>query len=297
MKTTPATHRRLPLALAAVLFALCAGTAGAQSRQTGFAEVNGTRLYYEAEGSGEPLVFIHGFTLDTRMWDPQFDEFAKRYRVIRYDARGFGRSGPITGPFSSADDLHALLEQLGVKQAYVVGLSMGGRYAIDFSLKYPATVRRLVLVDSGLGGQPVPGVAKPIGLSIEAAKKGDMAEAKRLWLAHPLFVPASEQPQVAAELKRMVDDYSGWHFAQGGLGAQEQPLQPPAAQRLGEIKAPTLVVVGARDLPDLLAIADKLAKEIPGARLAVIQNVGHMSNMEAPAEFNRVVLDYLARGK
>lgn len=296
MKATPATLRRLPLTLVAALIAICAGTAGAQNRQTGFAEVNGTRLYYEVEGSGQPLVFIHGFTLDTRMWDHQFDEFAKHYRVIRYDARGFGRSGAIAGAFSTADDLRALLAQLGVKQAHVVGLSMGGRYAVDFALRYPETVSSLVLVDSGLGGQPVPGVAKPLGLSIEAAKKGDMAEAKRLWLAHPLFVPASEQPKVAAELKRMVDDYSGWHFTQG-LGAQEQPMQPPAAQRLGEIKAPTLVVVGARDLPDLLAIADKFAKEIPGARMVVIQNVGHMSNMEAPAEFNRVVLDYLARRK
>jgi 3-oxoadipate enol-lactonase len=276
-----------------VLLAACASPSSTTNRESGFAPVNGTRLYYEVAGTGEAVVLIHGFTLDNRMWDDQFAAFATRYRVIRYDARGFGRSAPITEPFSTADDLRGLLDYLNVKQAHVIGLSMGGRYAIDFTLKYPAMVKSLVPADSGLAGQPIPNVAKELGPAIAAGKKGDVAEAKRIWLSHSMFDPAREQPQVAAQLKQIVDDYSGWHFAQG-LGAQELAVQPPAAQRLGEIRAPTLVVIGERDLPDLQVIADKLAKEIPGARKVVIANAGHMANMEAPAQFNRVVLEFLA---
>jgi pimeloyl-ACP methyl ester carboxylesterase len=121
--------------------------------QTGFAELNGTRLYYEVAGSGAALAFVHGFSLDTRMWDDQFEAFAERYRVVRYDARGFGKSAlPGSEKYMHAADLKALLEQLGIDRASVVGLSMGGGIAIDFALTYPEATRALVLVDSTLGG-------------------------------------------------------------------------------------------------------------------------------------------------
>jgi len=292
MTANLAMSQRVLALLALALLAGCAGVPGAAKRDSGFAQVNGTRLYYEVAGSGEPLVFVHGFTLDSRMWDDQFDVFAGRYRVIRYDARGFGRSAGVEGLFSTSEDLRALLTHLGVKQAHVVGLSMGGRYAIDFALSYPGMVKSVVAGDPGLSGQPLPDVVKGLLPAIAAGKKGDIAEAKRQWLNHPMFAPAREQPLVAARLKQMVDDYSGWHFA-NGLGAQEQPVQPPAAQRLDTIKVPVLALIGSRDLPDVQVIVDRLATEITLARKAVIPNVGHFANMEAPAEFNRIVLDYL----
>ena len=95
--------------------------------------VNGTHLYFEQAGSGHPLVLIHGFTLSTEMWEDQFAVFARHYRVIRYDMRGFGRSAlPTEGPFRAVDDLYALLDALGVSRTFVLGLSMGGGVAIDF---------------------------------------------------------------------------------------------------------------------------------------------------------------------
>src|SRR6185436_13829592 len=97
----------------------------AANTDSGFAAINGGRLYWEAAGEGEPLVFIHGFTLDTRMWDDQWDVFAARYRVIRYDVRGFGQSTVPDGPFSHQDDLRALMDYLGVDRFHLVGLSMG----------------------------------------------------------------------------------------------------------------------------------------------------------------------------
>lgn len=285
--------RRTFVATLAIALAGCAATGSEPKGRTGIAAVNGTRLYYEMLGKGDPVIFIHGLTLDTRMWDDQFYEFSTQYRTIRYDARGYGKSGPVTGPFSIRDDLRTLMDQLDVQRAHIIGLSMGGRYAIEFALAHPDRVRSLVTVDSVLPGFPTPNFGREVGAVIEAGRKGNLAEAKRLWLSASLFVPANEQPAVAARLKRMVHDYSGWHFA-NGLGTHEQGLNPPAGQRLSEIKVPTLVVVGSREIPELFAASEKIAREVKGATMVVIPNAGHMSNMEAPIVFNRTVLDWLA---
>ncbi len=110
----------------------------AQSQvQSGFAEINGGKIYYEVAGSGHPLVLIHGGQMDRRMWDEQFDLFSKSYRVIRYDVRGFGKSPASTNVYADEEDLAALLKYLQVDKAYIVGLSLGGRIAIDFALTHP----------------------------------------------------------------------------------------------------------------------------------------------------------------
>jgi pimeloyl-ACP methyl ester carboxylesterase len=146
-----------PPKLILFLFILaCAMGAQAQSRSTGFAEVNGTKLYYEQLGKGRTIVFVHGGLVDSRVWDDQFKEFAKRYRVIRYDLRGFGKSAEPSGPFSPIEDLHSLLAFLKVERATVVGGSLGGMIAADFALEYPQTIEALVLVGSGLRGDKRP---------------------------------------------------------------------------------------------------------------------------------------------
>ena len=109
---------------------------------TGFTDANGAKIYYEVAGGGPPLVFVHGYALDRRMWDDQFEIFAPRYRVVRYDLRGFGRSGvPTAAPFSNHDDLRRLFDVLGIERAHICGLSMGGGVTIDFALEYPDRVR------------------------------------------------------------------------------------------------------------------------------------------------------------
>ena len=119
----------------------------------GIADVNGTHLYYELAGSGDPLVLIHGNTLDTRMWDDQFEPLARRYQVIRYDMRGYGKSAlPTADSYAPADDLMALLRHLGFGSAHVLGQSRGGAAAIDFALTYPEATDTLTVVDTVLRG-------------------------------------------------------------------------------------------------------------------------------------------------
>ncbi len=263
-------------------------------QQAGFAEVNGTRLYYEIAGSGHPLVLIHGSTLDTRMWDDQFEPFAQHYTVVRYDVRGFGKSALPTGEaYARPDDLKSLLDYLEIAHAYILGLSMGGGIAIDFALTYPQATDALILVDSRLGGwQSDPEYAAFQNAVRVQAKDAGVQAARDVWLYGPFFTPALANPAVAPRLVQIIADYSGWHWVHPN---PLRELAPPATQRLDTIRVPTLIIIGERDIPDCHAIAERLQQRIPNARSAVMSGVGHMANMEDPERFNTIVLDFLAQ--
>lgn len=257
-----------------------------------FVEVNGARLYYEMAGTGQPLVLIHGFSLDHRMWDGQFERFAQTYQVIRYDLRGFGRSTlPDGRPYSHAGDLKALLDHLGITRAHLAGLSLGGWVATNFALAYPETTQALVLVDAVLLGldwsEEYLAATNPIW---EAAAKEGVEAALELWLQTPLMAPAIARPDVGPRLRQIVADYSGWHFVNTDPG---QTL-PNVLERLQTITAPTLVIVGEHDMSDFQRIADTLL-QIPNARKVVLAGSGHMANMEAPERFNEIVLEFLKK--
>ena len=262
--------------------------------ERGIAEVNGTRLVYEAAGDGPPVVLLHGFTLDMRMWDDQMPAFAARHRVVRYDLRGFGASAPFVPgePYTHADDQRALMTHLGIGRAAVVGLSMGGWAALEFALTYPESVSALVLVDSALRGYPwSPSAAATIDAIYRLGREGRLDEAKAGWLADPLFACSGRTPAATARLAQIIADYPCGHLLQDD---PHLPLDPPACERLHEIAAPTLVVVGEQDLPDFHHIAGRFAAEIPNSRTVVLAAAGHMANMDAPVTFNRAVLDFLA---
>lgn len=259
----------------------------------GFLNVNGTRLYYESAGSGEAVVLLHGFTLDTRMWDDQFLPLAQHYRVIRYDLRGFGQSAlPTDAAYSHVDDLKALLDQLGIANASLVGLSKGGAVALDFALTYPDCTRALLLIDTVLGDfqWSAEGSARD-GLVWQRAREGGIPAAKESWLTHPLFAPALRQTAVAPRLVQMIDEYSGWHFVNNN---QELSLDPPAVQRLQELKLPVLAIVGELDLPDFRQITEVIARQVPQAQRLIVPGAGHMANMEAPDQVLQAIAAFLA---
>jgi pimeloyl-ACP methyl ester carboxylesterase len=262
--------------------------------RNGFANINGTQLYYEIAGAGPPLVLIHGFALDRRMWDEQMAAFTPAFQVIRYDLRGFGRSAvPIAERYAHYQDLQALLDYLQIEWAHILGLSLGSSIAIDFAVAYPERTTSLIpTAASALDGYEWPDeLAGWFAQFAAAARSGDMALAKERWLNCGWFVPAQRQPDVTARLRQMVADYSGWHFLHKNPA---HGLKPPANDRLAEIQAPTLIIVGEQDLPFYnLPIADRLAAQIRHAQKVVIPGVGHMVNMEASASFNETVLSFL----
>jgi 3-oxoadipate enol-lactonase len=239
---------------------------------------------------------VHAAVGDRGLWDAQFDVFAERFRVVRYDLRGFGDSPLPGGPFSYVADLSALLDHLGIERAALVGNSLGGRVALDLALAQPERVSALVLVAGALGGRaPSPELealdAEEDAL-LEAGRIDDAVELNlRTWLSDGLE-PAL-RTRVAAMARRAFTTLLAAHEREPAPGPVAW-LDPPAAVRLPDIGAPTLVVVGSEDVADFLAIADRLAAEIPGARQAVVAGAGHLPGLEQPNEFNRVVLEFLA---
>jgi pimeloyl-ACP methyl ester carboxylesterase len=258
----------------------------------GIADVNGTHLYYELAGSGDPLVLIHGNTLDTRMWDDQFEPLARRYQVIRYDMRGYGKSAlPTADSYAPADDLMALLRHLRLGSAHILGQSRGGAVAIDFALTYPEATDTLTVVDTVLRGFQWKAFGTSLSEIHSAGKTSGIEAARQRWLDDAMFAPALEKPRVATRLRQMVADYSGWLWINSDT---IRLLDPPSIQQLDTINIPTLVIVGERDLPDFHEIAEILHHRIPHASKVVMQGVGHMSNMEDPERFNDIVLGFLA---
>ena len=256
------------------------------------AAVNGTQLYYEDAGHGAPVVLIHGLGLDRRMWDDQFEALADRYRVIRYDLRGFGKSAhPNESAFRNVDDLRALLDYLEAPKAHMVGLSMGGNVALHHALLHPDATLSLVLVDSALDGHPWSAEwDQSLDAISEHAQVAGAKAGNERWLAHDLFAPARERASVRAKLAQIVGDYSGWIWLNE---SSAQGIKPRSIERLPEISAPTLVIVGKRDIIDFQTIADTLARGIPRARKIVIEGAGHMSNMENAEEFNSILFSFL----
>ncbi|HXY36127.1 MAG TPA: alpha/beta hydrolase [Planctomycetaceae bacterium] len=288
----------IPIALAFLIPAasqpLGAGEYRAKLSGHGFAPVNGTRIYYEVAGKGEPLVLIHGGNLDSRMWDDQFANYAKRYRVVRYDVRGFGGSiRPADQAYSNADDLAGLLDYLEMPKAHLVGLSLGGLIALDFAVTRPTRVLSMVLAGPGLSGyeKSDPDGEEAWWVRVQAARDEGAEKVVEMWLKDPYMAPAMENPTLAERLRYLARENAHYWLQNPIL---QRPPRPPAAQKLREIKVPTLVILGERDLPRSVEISARLLRDINGTKKVVIPGAGHMVNMERPGGFDRAVMEFLS---
>lgn len=248
---------------------------------------NQGKIYFKIAGRGEPIVFIHGFSLDHRMWQKQVDFFTNKFQVITYDMRGFGNSSLPTNPYSHYDDLHMLLEHLQIKNAHVVGSSFGGKIVIDFALKHPESIISLSLLDSSLGGY-----INTIDWNVHAKEFGIKA-AKHNWLNHKLFAATRDNKEAFVELEKIIHDYSGWHWIHKDFNKE---LTSNAINHLHEISVPTMIVLGEKDLSYYHAIADILQTRIAHSKKRIIANVGHMVNIENAGTLNKLLYEFI-KGK
>lgn len=261
----------------------------------GSLEVNGTSIHVEAEGTGRGLVFIHAGVADSRMWDAEVGAFADRFRVVRFDLRGFGRSPLVPGKFAYHEDVIGVMDAVGLSSATLVACSFGANIAVDACLAHPSRVKGLVLVAPGLGAMDTDPVIQKFGEEEEALlDKGDLDGATELNLRMWVDGPHRRADQVAADVRERVRVMQMDAFlVPMPQGVERARLDPPADGRLGEIGVPTMVVVGSLDLPMKLRVAEWIEKEIPGARRAVIPDAAHMVTLERPAEFQAILREFL----
>lgn len=261
---------------------------------TGRVTVGATHLFYEMVGHGSTVVLIHGGNLDRRSWDPQFLALAQEHRVIRYDLRGFGKSGPADSPFQHHEDLRSVLAALHVKRASLVGISGGARIAIDFALAHPALVERLVLAAPGVSGwQFSRGDSAYFPQARIARDNGDVAGLGLAWLGSAYMRPAMEHPDLVPLLQEMAAANGQNWMGLLKHGDLERAADPPALHRLSTLKVPTLLIVGTRDVPDIQAIADTLEAQVPHLRRETFVGAGHMVNLEQSQRFTKLVIVFL----
>ncbi|MFN2565983.1 MAG: alpha/beta fold hydrolase [Gemmatimonadaceae bacterium] len=272
----------------AILAALVVGGCASVPRATPVVEGRTPGgIAYDVRGSGPTVVLLHGGVLDRRMWDDDVAAFARRFRVVRYDLRGHGRSPDVREPFSPVDDLAAVLDAVGAPRAHLVGLSLGSRVALDFALTHPDRVDRLVLVGPFPSGAQVTEMPAGLDSLMAAASRGDVNRAAALAADMPAFAA----PRDKAQWVRSLVMANARLFGQSPTA--ERQMSPPAMARLAEVRVPTLIVVGDRDSRDLLKAADSLTAGIRGAQRVTVRNAGHLVNVWEPGVFSRVVVRFL----
>lgn len=251
-------------------------------------------IYYEDTGQGPPVILIHGHGVDSRLWDPQVPALLQAgFRVVRYDCRGHGRTEkPLTGftYLHHADDLRALIANLGVGQAHLVGLSMGAGIALVYAQQRPERVASLTLISPALPGFTYSSeFTQEIERLRDAIRReGPWRPLEQLWLNSRMFATLRRYPEQFERVRFMMRSYSALDY----LLDEDQPdLQ--VIERLGEVLVPTLVIAGEEDLPDFREIAEILAANIPGAQGMTIEGAGHVLNLEKPDAVNRALVDFL----
>jgi 3-oxoadipate enol-lactonase len=274
--------------VSAVLILLLSSTAAGAQITTGTSSAG---LFYEVSGAGEPIVLIHAFSVDRRMWASQIATLEGRFRVVRYDLRGHGKSAGPSAPYSPHEDLRSVLDALFISKVTLIGLSAGATIATDFAIAYPDRVTRIVLASPGLSGH-VPSApltwTQPV---FKAAGSGDSEGAARLWAETPIMALRNDLSAATTVKDLVVSNVRLWTYRTNPA----QQLTPPAIGRLSEVKCPTLVILGEQDLPHIKEIASLLVKGIAGARLVTIPLAGHMVNLDARDAFNRALDTFLAR--
>lgn len=254
-------------------------------------------IAYDSAGEGTAVVFIHAGVADRRMWRHQLSAVPDGFRFVSLDLRGCGQSDLPDEPFSNHEDVLAVMDHLGIETAVVVGCSMGGGTAIDVGLTAPPRVRGLVLIGAGAPGADIEDYEPPQWPEIlESYEKGDFDRVVELdaevWVVGYGRDKGSVDPSVIAELIEM----------DRALIANEEQrdelvvaLDPPRAERMGEIAIPALIMVGEHDLPDMRQSADHLAATLGDGPAVVIPDAAHLPSLEQPRAFNEALFAFLRR--
>ncbi|MFE6742109.1 alpha/beta fold hydrolase [Streptomyces tubercidicus] len=265
----------------------------------GIVPIDDGELFYETAGSGPAVVLLHGGMLDQHMWDEQFTWLVNSgLRAIRYDFRGHGLSSTVTGDYANHDDLCALLDALDVPSAVLVGLSHGARVALDTALAHPDRVTALALASPSISGRAFtdPFVLGHIKEQVAAIGAPDGAERYvehflRMWVDGPHREPSAVHPGFRERMRASAAANVEVHAEDAGTG---MPLEAGAADRLGEVRVPTVVFDGDLDSRDISANAHAITLAVPGARRVRIPGAAHMVNLENTPLFDHELHAFLS---
>ena len=264
---------------------------------------DGVRLYYEETGTGVTVVFVHEFAGDCRSWEPQLRRFGQRYRCIAFNARGYPPSDVPGNPAAysqerAADDILAVLDQLRIDRAHIVGLSMGGFATLHFGFRHGGRARSLCVAGCGYGAEREQRErfrSEAAAIAEVIASAGMPAFAEKYAYGPTRVQFENKDPRGFAQFKKELGEHSALGSANTQRGVQrERPSLYDLIEPMKRLTVPTLILTGDEDWPCLVP-GVLMKQSIPSAALAVMPNCGHAINLEAPDEFNRVVGEFLAQ--
>lgn len=260
-------------------------------------EVEGATLVGESNGFGLPVVFLHAGVCDRRQWETQMEEVAAAgFHVVSYDRRGYGETHASNEPFDHLSDLEAVLDQLSVHAAILVGCSMGGGLAVDFAIANPERTIGLVLSGTAITGNDdeddIPDEILPVMHAYEDAMEAEDWDTINKIEAHLwLDGPSSENGRVSGFARNLFLDMNGTRLAKPKLTEEEE--RDSAMHSLAQITAPTLLVVGDLDFANIIDLHEELSETIETSFATVIEDTAHLPNMERPDLFNPLLLEFL----
>lgn len=252
-------------------------------------EIRGARLRVRTAGEGPAVLFVHGWAVDLDMWTPQFASLAARYRLIAFDRRGFGLSSGTPSIEEDLSDIHELLATLAVERVTIVGMSQGARVALRWAIESPATTTSLVL-DGPPRDLLATGRAQgeiTLATYRELVRNEGIDAFRKEWLEHPLMRLHAHDMRTRTLVREMVHRYPGHD-----LLADDAPVERP--EDLDRLEVPVLIVNGEYDSDTRIGAGAELARALPQARLAVIPGAGHLSNLDNPHAYNKVLGEFLA---
>jgi len=260
---------------------------------SGYINVNGGKLYYEIAGEGDYIVLLHDGVVHREVWDNQFPLFAKKYRIVRYDRRGYGKSTFPKTQFSHIEDLNRLFIQLKIDSAIIFGISGGGELAIDFTLKYPEKIKAMILAGAVVSGYGVTNHTITRGGRLNSIV--DVLYNPQKFLEYfgkedPYEINPQNRKAKEKFIRLLKENPNDLNFQRENFVI---PAEKPALNHLSEIKVPALILVGEYDMPDIHANGGVIEVGIPNAKRDVIYNSGHLIPFDQPEAFNAAVFKFL----
>lgn len=270
-------------------------TAAALATGTYRVPAGGARLHVNAAGAGAPLLMVHGWAMDSRVFRPQTAGLAGHFRVITFDRRGYGLTGGEPDLARETDDIDAIADALVGAPFHLFGLSQGGRIAARYAARRPQRLRSLILQGAAIDGVSIEGPDEeriPVEEYSALAREGRMDEVRSRWLRHPMMRVGEGHADADALLGEMLSDYEGRDLLgdESGDGTQAGVLESLAGARL-----PLLLLTGARETEARRRVATLLRERVPGAEEVILPDSGHLGNLTEPAACNEAVRRFCAR--